>query len=143
MTRACLAGKDAVVYALTAIGRLLRGRSQSKPGDRAIDVAIALEVLFMNTDRDEHSYKISLRASRLLRPDVDQRRTVFAEVKSVYDLRSKLVHTGSAKDDYNVVGVKRTAHDVVDAVDSHCIQAIRKFLDRGGIPDDWKDLELG
>lgn len=125
-----------------AIGRLLRGRCQSNPGNRAIDVAIALEVLFMNTDRDEHSYKISLRAARLLQEGVAARRKVFAEVKNVYDVRSKMVHTGSAKDESNVDGVKRTAHDVVEAVDVVCTEAIRRFLAMGSIPEDWRDIEL-
>lgn len=125
-----------------AIGRLLRGRSQSNPGNRAIDVAIALEVLFMNSDRDEHSYKISLRAARLLREGVAARRKVFAEVKTVYDVRSKMVHTGSASNESNVAGMKRTAHDVVEAVDVVCIEAIRRFLAMGSIPNDWRDAEL-
>jgi hypothetical protein len=50
-----------------ALGRLVKARCQLHPGNRAIDLAIALEVLFMNADRDEHSFKISLRASRLSR----------------------------------------------------------------------------
>ena len=105
-------------------------------------MAIALEVLFMNTDRDEHSYKISLRAARLLQEGVAARRKVFAEVKNVYDVRSKMVHTGSAKDESNVDGVKRTAHDVVEAVDVVCTEAIRRFLAMGSIPEDWRDIEL-
>ena len=126
-----------------AIGRLLRGRCQSNPGNRAIDVAIALEVLFMNTDRDEHSYKISLRAARLLNQEMAARRRVFAEVRNVYDIRSKMVHTGSANNESNVDGEKRTAHDVVEAVDVVCTEAIRSFLAMGSIPEDWRDVELG
>ncbi len=125
-----------------AIGRLLRGRCQSNPGNRAIDVATALEVLFMGTDRNEHSYKISLRAARLLQEDLAARRKVFAEVKNVYDVRSGMVHTGSAANESNVDGVKRTAYDVVVAVDALCTEAIRKFLAMGGIPKSWRDVEL-
>ena len=125
-----------------AIGRLLRGRCQSNPGNRAIDVAIALEVLFMSKDRNEHSYKISLRAARLLQEDVGARRKVFAEVKNVYDVRSGMVHTGSADNESNVDGVKRTAHDVVEAVDVVCTEAICRFLAMGSIPENLRDIEL-
>ena len=125
-----------------AIGRLLRGRCQTNPGNRAIDVATALEVLFMNTERDEHSYKISLRAARLLREGMAARRKVFAEVRNVYDIRSGMVHTGSADNESNVDGVKRTAHDVVEVVDVVCTDAIRKFLAMGSIPENWRDIEL-
>lgn len=125
-----------------AIGRLLRGRCQSNPGNRAIDLATALEVLFMNTERDEHSYKISLRAARLLQEGVAARRKVFAEVRNVYDVRSGMVHTGSADSESNVDGVKRTAHDVVEAVDVVCTEAIRRFLAMGSIPANWRDIEL-
>jgi hypothetical protein len=125
-----------------AIGRLLRGRCQSNPGNRAIDVAIALEVLFMGTDRNEHAYKISLRAARLLGDGLAARRKVFAEVKSVYDIRSGMVHTGSAENEPKVDGVKRTAYEVVETVDVLCTEAIRKFLAMGGIPEKWADIEL-
>ena len=81
----------------------------------------------MNAEKDEHSYKISLRAARLLRNDIAARRQVFAEVKSVYDLRSGMVHKGSASNESNVNGAKRPAHDIVDAVDIVCTEAIRKM----------------
>lgn len=125
-----------------AIGRLIRGRCQSNPGNRAIDVAIALEVLFMGTDRNEHSYKISLRAARLLGDGLAARRKVFAEVKSVYGIRSGMVHTGSAENEPKVDGVKRLAYEVVEIVDVLCTEAIRKFLAMGGVPEKWTDIDL-
>src|SRR5262249_42264986 len=52
---------------------IIRSRSQSHPGNRSIDLAIALEVLFMNVDQGEHSYKVSLRLARLLGGDLPAR----------------------------------------------------------------------
>jgi hypothetical protein len=46
-----------------ALDRLIRSRCQLSPGNRAIDLAIALEVLFMRADQGEHSFKIALRVS--------------------------------------------------------------------------------
>jgi hypothetical protein len=131
--------KDRVTLALR---RLLRGRCHLNPGNRAIDLAIALEVLFMNVDRDEHSFKISLRAARLLRESIGARRTAFAEVKAVYSLRSLMVHTGSGQDEWSIDGAKRSAFDVVEAGDVLCAQAVRSFLSMGHIPDNWREVEL-
>ena len=126
-----------------ALDRIMRSRCQFVSGNRAIDIAIALEVLFMNVDRDEHSYKISLRAARLLRRDLKTRRRTFLEVKRLYDMRSSMVHSGSVKNEYRLDGVSVPAHEIVEVVDVICTEAIRAFLSMGEIPDDWRDIELG
>ena len=126
-----------------ALERIMRSRCQFVSGNRAIDIAIALEVLFMNVDRDEHSYKISLRAARLLRKDLKTRRRTFLEVKRLYDMRSSMVHSGSVKNEYRIDGTSVPAHEIVEAVDVVCTEAIRAFLGTGEIPDDWRDIELG
>lgn len=125
-----------------ALERIVRSRCQFVTGNRAIDLAIVLEVLFMNADRDEHSYKISLRAARLLRDDVRARQRTFLEVRRLYEMRSTVVHTGSAKNEYNVDDAKVSAHEIVEAVDVVCTEAIRAFLRLGGIPSDWRAIEL-
>jgi hypothetical protein len=111
-------------------------------GNRAIDLAIALEVLFMNADRDEHSYRISLRISRFLRMRGADRLKAFAEVRKLYDIRSKMVHTGSVPNDWNINGTERITVDIVETVDALCTEAIRKFVVAGHIPDDWRPIEL-
>jgi hypothetical protein len=125
-----------------ALERIIRSRSQSHPGNRSIDLAIALEVLFMNVDQGEHSYKVSLRLARLLGGDLPAKRTTFIETRRLYDVRSQMVHTGSAKNDWSVDGEQRSAYDLVEACDVRCTQAIRKFLTLGGIPPDWRGIEL-
>jgi Apea-like HEPN len=126
-----------------ALQRLIRARCQSNPGNRAIDLAIALEVLFMNADSGEHSYKNSLRCARLVRTSLVDRRAVFAQVKKLYDMRSSMVHRGSAPSTCNVNGDQYTASDLVGSVDVICAESIRRFLALGGIPKEWQDTELG
>jgi hypothetical protein len=126
-----------------ALQRLLKSRAQLKTGNRAIDLAIALEVLFMNRDQGEHSYKISLRLAQLLGGSLTERRAAFAEARAVYEIRSSTVHTGTTDGEIKVAGEKRNVHELVEAVDLRCTLAVRKFLEIGKIPDDWRDIELG
>jgi Apea-like HEPN len=135
-------GRDDQRRITLALQRLIRSRSQRDPGNRAIDLAIALEVLFMNADQGEHSYKISLRLARLLGGALAVSRSAFIETRKLYDIRSEMVHSGGAKNDRPVDGVPRSAYDLVEAGDLRCAQAIRKFLDLRRIPDDWRDTEL-
>jgi hypothetical protein len=57
-------------------------------------------------------------------------------------MRSSMVHTGNVKNEYSLDEVKASAHDIVEAVDVICTEAIRKFLRMGGIPADWRAIEL-
>jgi hypothetical protein len=125
-----------------ALQRLVRSRNQRNLGNRAIDLAIALEVLFMSTERDEHSYKISLRLAKLLGGVLSAMRSAFGETQGLYDMRSAMVHSGRAKDGWAVDGMPRSAHELVDATDTRCALAIRKFLALGHIPESWTELEL-
>lgn len=124
-----------------ALERIIRSRSQFVTGNRAIDLAIGLEVLFM-TEKGEHSYKISLRAAKLLRSANQPRKKTFLTVRSLYNMRSSMVHTGNADNKYDMDGVKISAHEIVENVDLICIEAIRKFFAMGRIPSDWREIEL-
>jgi hypothetical protein len=128
-----------------ALERLIRSRNQLHSGNRAIDLAIALEVLFMNADRDEHSYKIAMRLSKLLHADAADRRVAFLETRRLYDVRSKMVHAGRIKkDQWNVGAEKRNSYELVEAADVRATHSIRKLMERGNIPDadDWTEIEL-
>jgi hypothetical protein len=136
-----LSGKDKDRVVL-AIERINRARCQYRDGNRAIDLAIALEVLFMNADSGEHSYKISLRAARFLFEDRESRLRVFSHVRKLYDIRSKMVHTGMTSHQLTVGKIQRSTYELLEHVDGVCTQAIRQILARGSIPHDWSDIEL-
>jgi hypothetical protein len=127
-----------------ALQRLVRSRPQLIV-NRAIDLAIALEVLFMNRDSGgEHSYKIGMRLAKLLYTDPSERSMAFLETRRLYDLRSNVVHTGRSEDDWSVGSEKRTAFELVQAGDLRCTQVIRKLLERGAMPaqDEWSSIEM-
>jgi hypothetical protein len=133
--------KDRITLALQ---RLLRSRSQLHPGNRAIDLAIALEVLFMRTERDEHSYKISNRAARLLHENRDRQLPVFNQIRRLYEVRSSMVHSGKTSGEVSIDGSKISVHELVKSVETICSEVIRKFLTLGGVPadDGWRDIEF-
>ena len=133
--------KDRITLSLQ---RLLRSRSQLHPGNRAIDLAIALEVLFMRTERDEHSYKISNRAARLLRSNREGQLPVFNRIRRLYDVRSSMVHSGKTSGEVSIGSSKVSIHELVESVEAICSEAIRKFLTLGGVPadDGWREIEF-
>jgi len=59
-----------------------------------LSLMIAMEVLLHPGDRDELRYRISRNAGVLLGQDLGKGDAIFKEMKSLYDKRSALVHTG-------------------------------------------------
>jgi hypothetical protein len=54
---------------------------------------ICLESLFSDQqDKTDISYKVRLRAARLLKEDLEERKTLFDDLKLGYDIRSSLLH---------------------------------------------------
>lgn len=82
----------------TAARRLLRARlERSRPDDALIDAVIAIESLFAGAAHTEITFRVSAAIAWLLAPDNPEGRASFArEVKSLYALRSKIVHGGTA-----------------------------------------------
>jgi hypothetical protein len=64
---------------------------RTQPEDRLIDYWIALEALALRQE-DELSYRVSLRLAYYLGTDPDERETIFAQLRSSYDARSRIVH---------------------------------------------------
>ena len=56
--------------------------------------AIALECLVLPTERDELRYRLAHRVARLCGEDLDQRLELAKITKKLYDVRSKIVHSG-------------------------------------------------
>ncbi len=56
--------------------------------------AIALECLVLPTDKDELRYRLSQRVAQLCGEDMDQRLELAKRTKKLYDVRSKIVHSG-------------------------------------------------
>lgn len=76
-----------------AIRRFNSAYEKSNKADKFLDLMIACEALFSDTnDKDSLTHKIAWRFSRLLGKNTEERRDKFSKMKELYSLRSKLVH---------------------------------------------------
>ena len=69
-----------------------RSCQRERDEDRILDYAICLEGALLSDVRDELSYRLALRAAKLLRNPCSPKRT-FEHMRCLYDVRSKIVHS--------------------------------------------------
>ena len=136
---------------LQARRRLANSIDRYAPDDpeKLIEYAIALESLFLDDSdgRTELSYRLALRAARLLEKDLESRRSCFQTIRDLYKFRSRLAHGGSLEE------LKPNEQRQLDSVLLRCpsivSKSIRALLERGPIAVDkkpvdyWRELELG
>jgi hypothetical protein len=70
--------------------------------DKIVDLLIAAEALFLCDQGGigELRYRLSLRAAFFLTDDSQTRKRIFADFKTAYDLRSKIVHGSEVEKDF-------------------------------------------
>jgi len=112
--------------------------------ERLLDIAIALEAIFLNDGDDkELRFRLALRAARFLEPPGAARASLFDAVRSLYDLRSKIAHGADLSQSSKLELAMRTAPVILR-------RSLEKML-RGDGPDGrrgddlkawWKQLEL-
>ena len=128
-----------------SLERLNQAMRRRLPGDKALELSIALEALLTAEDEQpgEHTYKVGLRASLLVGADAGQRVANRAIVAAVYRLRSAVMHRGTAPES---IGVRGQGHlpssKVVELGASVVSKAIQRVIVDGRLPD-WYDLEVG
>jgi Apea-like HEPN len=101
---------------------------------KAIDVSIALEAL-LGDDRFDLTYKLGLRAARLLSKSFDERKAIRKAIKEFYSIRSAVVHGSKAAQ----LGADEIQH--INNAISYCGRLIVLFVSRGSLPI-WDDVEL-
>jgi hypothetical protein len=110
-------------------------------GDRALDLAIALESLLVD-NAGENTYKFGLRAALLLGGSLAQRRHTRAIIGALYALRSTLVHDGVLQQTVKVTGTgKRPSAEVVEEATVLAGRLLERIISMGCIPD-WYECEL-
>lgn len=121
----------------TPLVRLAESASGKGIDDRILDLGIALESLYLDKIERELSFRLGLRAAKHLEDGLEERKQIAKAIKDFYDLRSKIVHTGSppmtASELASRWGILGSAQEV-------CRRSIRRVLDEG-MPA-WADLDL-
>jgi len=116
--------------------------------DAAIDLGITLESLFLNDTEEELSFRLKLRAARLLRQDYDDRVHVFNLVNDLYTIRSAAVHSGHIPTTKKFRKRLRspyksgTTEDLLKAGFALAAQAIAVLLQTGESQQDWLKITL-
>ena len=90
--------------------------------DRLIDLVIALEALFGDSDSSSTTYKMAMRGACWLYAKESDRHAAFRTIKKLYGYRSRIVHGNSA------LGKDLTGQQVND-LECMVRSGLRKFLD--------------
>jgi hypothetical protein len=93
---------------MVILHRFQVGMADMSSVDSAIDLGIILESLFLPDQGAELSYRLKMRAGKLLGQTVDERETLSRHFGKLYDIRSTAVHTGELPRKPNLVGLIRS-----------------------------------
>ena len=122
------------------IDRLIASWGGKERVDQIIDLAIALESLYLPDHEGEMGYRFRIRGARYLEADLSKRRELASHLKAFYEVRSKAVHTGKIPDRHKVDSHRVSTTDLIGTTQELCLRSIRQAID-GGFPD-WKTLDL-
>ena len=117
----------------TRLGIALRrfvGSQEKNPADRFVDLLIALEALYGDSDRTALAHKIAFRAATITAPSLPARERMFTLVKQAYDRRSSILHGQAA--DMRWVG--QNLGLVESVVRSSLIWALKRLSETGSVP---------
>jgi hypothetical protein len=110
--------------------------------DRLIDSMIAFEALYLNDteaqERGEMRFRLALRVAQFLR-EQNQRKTLYREIRSAYDMRSSIVH-GDAYQAPKVDGTVIPVEAFVSRVENYLRESLIKFLKIAQEPNAKKKL---
>jgi hypothetical protein len=125
-----------------SLGRLARAMRSNFPGDKALDLAIAAESLLAGRGFGEYRYKVSLRAGLLTEGPLETKLRSRAVGLALYDLRSKVAHTGKppVAVDLGKFG-KSNPDEFLQESAQLVAKLIERIIRRGSIPD-WSSFEL-
>lgn len=124
-----------------SLHRLNEAIKHLEPVDRALDLGIALESLFLSGEksRADIGLKVRRRGAWLLGETAEAHEEILTELKTIYDLRSCAAHSGS------FASARRTTPEVERVLLSGislCSAAILKIVRLGQIPQ-WKTYDIG
>lgn len=127
-----------------ALPRLALARTRRELSDRAIEIAITLEALLGDIDKNEIVHRIAVRGAVIGSKNKSIRMRNFQLIKRVYDLRSMIVHGGTIKrgKTWQIDGEKLTTEKLIDQIIPLTCVIANKLISKKEYPN-WKDIDLG
>lgn len=96
--------------------------------DKLIDYMISFESLFMK-ETQELRHRLSVRVSRFLKGEYNERKVLFSDFKKIYDIRSAIVH-GESINHKDLKKLKvGLLSELVSKVEEQLRESIKKFID--------------
>ena len=132
------------------INRWIKSKANKDPVDKIIDLAIALEALYL-PDQGESTFKLAVRASWYLGENKKDRKELFTVFREFYKCRSAVVHGGDLDKKKNVTieGDSIPISKFITRTQDLCQESIEKIMQycskEGKFPknDYWDSLILG
>lgn len=125
------------------IQRILTRLSQAKRGlqieDKILDLAIAMEMLLLQDNREQLALAFRLRGSRILGSSPEERKEIYDRLKEVYTYRSEVAHSGVLCKDSPAEKNKISSR--FPTYQSLAERIVRKII-KDGKPD-WDRLVIG
>ena len=123
-----------------SLSRLFDALGEFPSGDRALDLAIALESLLVEGS-NEITYRLALRAALITETDPALRVQLRALITALYGVRSSLIHNGEVAPVRVKGRGKVPAVEIVEEASQACAKILRAVLLRGELPD-WETFEV-
>ncbi|MCY4616201.1 MAG: HEPN domain-containing protein [Chloroflexi bacterium] len=119
------------------ISRWVRAKGAGDQVGAFIDLGIALESIYLSDigSGSELGFRLGIRAAWYLGKDLDERSSIMDDLRKIYDLRSRAVHTGTLPSDASIAELRARAEQL-------CLDSIRRVVSAGRFPD-WASTVLG
>lgn len=122
---------------MRVLDRFVSANDLSDSESRAIEMRVCLELILMGPQPGDNTFKVSHRAALLMGDNVETRKKIMNEVKSLYHACSTAVHGGEVKG--KQAGVIREGPALLKRLISAWLDhKAQKFSD-----DDWAAVEFG
>ncbi len=125
--------------------RLNQAMRRQNLADKAIDLGVAFEALFLN-DRshiEQIAFTFRLRGAWFMGKDAQERQELLLFFGKLYDCRSKAVHSGKLYDKIEIKGKSPIpAQEFLEQGVKLCADSIQKVLEKGCFPE-WNKVILG
>jgi hypothetical protein len=127
------------------LGRLNQAIRRLDLVDKAIDLGIALEALFLSdrSHTEQIAFTFRLRGAWFMAEDAQKRQELILIFDKLYDCRSRAIHSGRLDDKINI---KRKppipTQEFLEQGIKLCVDAIEKILRKGCFPE-WGKVILG